>query len=541
MALTYQRTRLAFLCSRRLLAGSAATTVAAFAVAHSLLPIRGAFAFAAVLALGVAVALAEAEPRRTRVVSLNLFMIGFAARAIALASFSWAALREGGPFLGPDSTGYLAGATDLAARGFHLGALPATFFGTYDASHYYLFAAAIRYLHADLFALQMLNAGLTALAAPLTFSIARRVLPRGARAAGLIVAVYPSLIVLSVVDLLKDPSLVFATLLAIWVVLSLARVRRPSSVAGLFVPGVVALLYLRTGRFYTFAYIEAAVACAAAWTFVRGRRAPFRTRTAVAGLLLMFAAAEVLPAAVGWATSPVLFASQVMRAAGTPALLTYSTGLADRLHAPAKNNEAAGGNDAQIPGSRVLTFASNLGRRALGPFPWIGPPQWTFRTLQAGDYLLYPGMLVWYAILPLTVLGCSLVARDLLAAAEPRFALLFLWLFTVVYFPAVFRHQRLVPPTRGDVPGAGPVRVAGARSGRALAQGRELVCCLLGGVSTAGSSASDRASTDECMIGSQQKENPLCRCRGQSFYVTCNPGMRVRSRSRTNGGTTTRR
>ena len=80
-------------------------------------------------------------------------------------------------------------------------------------SHYYLFAAAVRFLGADLFGLQVMNCGLIALAAPLVFGIARSILPSAALVVGLGVALHPSLIAIAAVDLLKDPSIIFGTVL----------------------------------------------------------------------------------------------------------------------------------------------------------------------------------------------------------------------------------------------------------------------------------------------------------------------------------------
>jgi hypothetical protein len=42
-------------------------------------------------------------------------------------------------------------------------------------------------------------------------------------------------------------------------------------------------------------------------------------------------------------------------------------------------------------------------------------------------------MLVWYAMLPVILLGLLLVGRDLLHRTDVGFAIAFLWLFTVPY------------------------------------------------------------------------------------------------------------
>jgi hypothetical protein len=419
--------RLQALGSTSLLVGAAFASMIALVAGELLLPVNvSCWAVIGVLLLGV-LAIALTESGCPRLVAVNLFAVAMAVRLIALVGFTAVALREGGPFLGPDSTGYLEGATQLVQRGFHLDAPAVVFFGTYDVAHYYVFAAAMRYLHADLFGLQLLNAGSTAFAAPLIYSIARRVIPAAARPVGLLVAIYPSLIALSTVDLLKDPSIVCATLLAIWTIVRLADARRPAAIAAISAAGACALLYLRTGRFYTFAYLEAAAAAASAWLFTVRRRRPDLRWTSAIALVLTFSFAEIAPTQAGWPTTPVLFASQVAHVLGTPEMFNYSRGLVERFarrHAP--ENEPAG--------ISLVSAAANLVRRTLGPYPWVLPEHWNFRYLQSGDFLLYPSMITWYALLPFTLLGFISIGRRLYLRERVGFARLFLWVFATVYF-----------------------------------------------------------------------------------------------------------
>lgn len=82
----------------------------------------------------------------------------------------------------------------------------------------------------------------------------------------------------------------------------------------------------------------------------------------------------------------------------------------------------------------ALSFGANVFRRLYGPFVWILPEDWHFKALQAGDYLLYPGMLVWYGLLPLIVVGLGATAGRIAARTETRFGVVFLWCFTAIYF-----------------------------------------------------------------------------------------------------------
>jgi len=65
---------------------------------------------------------------------------------------------------------------------------------------------------------------------------------------------------------------------------------------------------------------------------------------------------------------------------------------------------------------------------------WILPTDWRFQALQAGDYLLYPGMVVWYGLLPIVVVGLCVTGFQIVKRTEMRFAMVLLWMFTAVYF-----------------------------------------------------------------------------------------------------------
>ena len=147
---------------------------------------------------------------------IGLLGIGLSLRFVTLIVIHAVARAAGGPFLGPDSTTYLARSIDLAARGFQIPQHPALYLGSFDSAHYYLFASMIYAFDADLFALQLLNSGLIVLVGLLTFAWTRRVAPGTALWIGLGATLYPNLVVLSVLDLLKDPSVLFALTCTIW-------------------------------------------------------------------------------------------------------------------------------------------------------------------------------------------------------------------------------------------------------------------------------------------------------------------------------------
>jgi hypothetical protein len=379
----------------------------------------------AVVAAGVAIA--ATEPRRMRIVSLNLFGLALAMRVLWLVGATIAAGHGTNPFLGPDSSTYWEGAIDLVTQHFRLGVEPPTYYGTYDVGQYYLFASVVSLFGAHVVCLQMLNAGLSALTAPVAFGIARLTVPRGARAIGVVVALSPSLTALSAMDLLKDPSVIFATSVALLATLRLLRERAALRLIGPAVAGLGAFLYLHMTRFYAFAYVECATIGAMGLALLLCGRAGARRRAAVAALLCVFALAELIPVPAGWPPTPILFASQVGYVLNTPAMRFYSPGLVHRFRYAHQPEVERGPQD-------LATATVNLIRRVLGPFPWIPPSRWNLRTLQAGDYFLYPGMLLWYAMLPFVAIGFALAGRATFRrSAHMPMSLAVLWLFTAGY------------------------------------------------------------------------------------------------------------
>jgi hypothetical protein len=74
-------------------------------------------------------------------------------------------------------------------------------------------------------------------------------------------------------------------------------------------------------------------------------------------------------------------------------------------------------------GSRLVRWATNGIRKLFGPFPWVPPPDWSPQTITLGDYLLFPGMLVWYAVLPIALASMLLLTTDALRGRAGGLAL----------------------------------------------------------------------------------------------------------------------
>jgi hypothetical protein len=387
---------------------------------------------------GVALLLALTEPRETRATFVSLFAWGYLLRLVVLMVL-YAAVAAPVSMLGPDSSTYLRMSRLLADSALRIRLHPAYFLGTYDAGPYYLSASVLYWLNGDLFTLKLLNCGLTALVGPLIFSWFRLTIPRFATLAGFVVAVHPSVITFSTVDLLKDPAVLFFTTLAVWALSRILVSPRIPPQLGFGLIGTAALVFLRLSRFYVVFYLEVAVTAVilAGWL---GR--PWRRRTGLAslvGVLAIFLVAELGPMQFHWPSSLTMTAQAV-------GFKRYPFG----AYAPGLVNRLPGGrgqtwrpfasrlnSSASLPVRTAVEAAvqgANLFRRLYGPFVWVPPERWDVPTILGGDYLLYPGTLIWYGLLPFVGLGLLATGRRLCGGEERDPILAASWLFVVVCF-----------------------------------------------------------------------------------------------------------
>jgi hypothetical protein len=307
---------------------------------------------------------------------------------------------------------------------------------------------------------------LTALTGPLVFGALRVLLPRYALPIGIMVALSPSLISFGITDLLKDPSVIASTMLALWAMAHLTHVRRPAFIGLLVVIAVFALSYTRMSRFYVVPFLAVAFmgsALVLRWLNGRSEIAVLRPPRVVAALAVIFLMAEVVPVRLGWPVSGVMVAGQVLQTIDTPAMRVYAKGMLDRM-SPGPTEAAAAPtiaprsvNDimqafhsgrrtpsalaeveraerarikkpaplpvdrgAETLPRRVLRMSVNGFRKLFGPFPWVPPPSWDPELILTGDYLLFPGMLVWYAVLPLGLAGLAGLAWRTLVRRTPE-------------------------------------------------------------------------------------------------------------------------
>lgn len=293
----------------------------------------------------LALLFARAEPRSARPVFLGLFGIALLIQQLAHLGLFWLGSRAGGPFLGPDAQAYFALGQKIAELDFPPGLRMVSELGTYDLAHLYLFGAAIEALNADLFCLQVMNGGFMALVGALTYSWTRIALPRQAIVIGTLVALFPSSMILSSLDLLKDPSVTFCFVLGVWALFKLSRASSVVETSLYVLAGALGLAYVHMARFYLLTHLEIAAAGAFFFALIHrrqvdahgaGERRP-QGATSVGWLIavvLIFSLAEIGPRLVGWPWSPVFYIGTVERVQETPAIRDYDPGLASKLVTP---------------------------------------------------------------------------------------------------------------------------------------------------------------------------------------------------------------
>jgi hypothetical protein len=387
---------------------------------------------------GIALLLALTEPRETRATFVSLFAWAYLIRLVVLMVL-YAAVPAPVSMLGPDSSTYLRMSRLLADSALRIRLHPAYFLGTYDAAPYYMYGSVLYALNGDLFTLKLLNCGLTALVGPLVFSWFRLTLPRWATIAGFVVAVHPSVIAFSTVDLLKDPAVLFFTALAVWALSRIFVGTRAFELIGFGLLAAGSLVFLRMARFYVVFYLEVAVVAVilSAWLW-----RPWRRRPALGAVLIVLGVllvAELGPMQFRWPSSLTMTAQAV--GFKSYRFGAYAPGLVNRL--PGGRGQtwrpfaSRPNSSASLPvriAFEVAVQGANLFRRLYGPFVWVPPERWDVPTILGGDYLLYPGTLIWYGLLPFVGLGLLITSVRLYRGHERDPIVAALWLFCVVYF-----------------------------------------------------------------------------------------------------------
>jgi hypothetical protein len=430
------------------------------------------------VALAAAIAaIAATEPPATRRLLAYLGIIGFAWSWTILLLVLWLQRSAGVVVLGPDGVEFLRAAETIVAMNFTLPRPSHEYFQILATGHYFVFAAVLYLLGPALFHLHVFNCAAASLLGPLTFAWSRQVYPRGALPAALLVTLFPSITYLAVVDLWKDPSVILATTLTIWALVHMCRDPQPRRLLMFGVIAAGCVWYLNTSRFYPAIYLEVGLIVAAIVALLHRRRI---SRGLVVAVIAVVGIGEGGPIARGWPGSPLMLVANVAHVLNVPSMRYYTAGLLDRARTegqpPVNHPElrlktleglnvglslgtsngtssdpratASEGSTDSRPQSVIqvqvdsqlatsATFGSlswmvHMIRRVYGPFVWILPPAMTARAWLGGLYLMYPGMLFWYALLPLMAAGFLVAGSSVVRGRQP-YMVGVIWVYTALY------------------------------------------------------------------------------------------------------------
>lgn len=283
------------------------------------------------------------------------------------------------------------------------------FFGGGSASGWgmlYMVAAIYKVLGQNMLAVQFVNAVLGAATAPLAYLIALEIFPnhRVARICAILTAFFPSLVLWSSQGL-KDGPIVFLLALSMLATLKLGNRFSFKYLAAL----AVALCCLLTLRFYVF-YI---VVLATTTAFILGRRR--LTAQSFARQLIMMIVIGVVLGYFGVSR----YTTEQFEAYGSFEQL-------QRMRMDASQTASSGfGQDADVstPAGAISAIPLGLSYLILAPFPW--------QMTSVRQIITLPEMIIWWASLPLLVLGFWFTIKYKLREVAP--ILIFTTLLTLTY------------------------------------------------------------------------------------------------------------
>jgi hypothetical protein len=270
----------------------------------------------------------------------------------------------------------------------------------------YLVAAVYKIVGQNMLATQYVNCGIGASSAPLAYLISIEIFPnrRIARICALMSAFFPSLVLWSCQGL-KDGPIIFLLTLSMLATLKLGEKFSVKYVSAL----VLALFCLLTLRFYVFYIVVIAVVAA----FVLGRRQLTAQSFARQMIIII-----LIGVALGY-FGVTRYASQQIETFGTVEQL-------QRMRLDASQSAASGfaeDVDVSTTSGALSTIPLGLTYLLLAPFPW--------QLASLRQAITLPEMIIWWASIPLLVLGAWFTIKHRLREIAP--ILIFTSLLTLTY------------------------------------------------------------------------------------------------------------
>jgi hypothetical protein len=270
----------------------------------------------------------------------------------------------------------------------------------------YVVAAIYKIVGRNMVATQYVNSILGAATAPIAYLMAMEIFPqkRVARAAALLTAFFPSLILWTAQGM-KDGPIIFLLTLCMLATLKLGNRFSIKYISVL----VVALFCLMTLRFYVFYIIAFSIVCA----FIMGRR-KLSAQAFLRQFLIMFVVGAVL-AALGVSQ----YAGRQIEQYGNFQQLQV-------MRLDASQSAASGfGQDIDVstPEGALSAIPIGLAYLLLAPFPW------QFGSLR--QMITLPEMMIWWASIPFLVFGLWFTLKHRLREVAP--ILIFITILTISY------------------------------------------------------------------------------------------------------------
>lgn len=344
--------------------------------------------------------------RRDRRDWVSLFLLAFAVRLVSAVLFDSLGAAAGDPYAGsPDAWGYDLWARKLVSAWSELRDLNLHAYneaGRWDVGFHYILAALYAVMGESILVGRVLVAFFGAAAVVFLYLVARRVADNSvAVIVGLVYAFWISSVAWSGYSVLRD-SLVWALmLLAVWLVL---RVVDGSALAGLGL--FLGLVLLRTVRPYAAVFVIAGIGVAGVLALLRRSRGARRPALVLAAAVL---ACEVVFFTTGF---PSIFQmASVYRPRQVLLKPMKEVPLSEIRGYPATAPQPAMDGELPRAGAPPRLFGPSLPANTLRFF--LSPPAWApvRGDIQHSDNWQLPGMWLWYAILPVAVLGFLLSAR----------------------------------------------------------------------------------------------------------------------------------
>jgi Dolichyl-phosphate-mannose-protein mannosyltransferase len=386
-----------------------ALTLAMFGAILALAPADGAPAILLVLPLSALAGLAIFKFETDRRFLLRLFVSALLVRILVgtlIYLFHWQTFF-GGDALTYDFLGYAMLKGWEGSKDYQLAV--ELFTGGGSASGWgmlYMVAAIYKIVGRNVLAVQYVNAVMGAVTAPIAYMISLEIFPnkRVARLCALLSAFFPSLVLWSSQGL-KDGPIVFLLVLSMLATLKLGNRFSLKYLTAL----VLALCCLLALRFYVFYIVVLSITVA----LILGRHR-LTTQTFVRQLLIMIVIGMGL---TYFGVSR--YASQQFDAYG-------SLGHIQNMRLDASESALSGfGQDVDVssPEGALSALPLGLSYLILAPFPW--------QLVSLRQAITLPEMIIWWASLPLLVLGLWFTIKHRLREVAP--IIVFTTLLTLTY------------------------------------------------------------------------------------------------------------